>query len=348
MVEPAAHLARRVAEITSSGASIYDAPDSGSPTWFAVTELEHLLQAKLIGLSLSGLPLRTRSKVVKNHVCRALGYPVPSSFRKSQPRFPSQDFDTYVQKSNNLQIWNEGVSPSRRYVLVRVNDDDVVTRVRVVTGDTIAKLDTTGTLTRKYQARYTDGCISTELVTPDDTDRLRPVCCYSRSVRLETPMAMPTPEHLMPIAELFARLRGLIGTRFPDAGSDQERNRGAQLHALVSHTLGYSFFGDNGQFPDLLEQLLEVKLQTSPTIDLGLVTPDSEDLIDAPPIGSVSARHCDVRYAIFRAKLEYRDVLLSGLALCTGASFFGRFPKFQGRVVNRKLQIPLPSTFFDS
>ena len=82
-----------------------------------------------------------------------LGYPVPKTFKKVQPRFPGQNFDTYVQKSNNLQIWNEEVSASRRYVIIRVNDMDIVTKVRVVTGDVIAAFDTTGTLTHKYQAK---------------------------------------------------------------------------------------------------------------------------------------------------------------------------------------------------
>src|ERR1019366_2849728 len=116
-----------------------------------------LLNRGLAGLSLARLPLRTRTKVVKTQVCRALGYPVPSSFRKTQPRFPGQFFDTYVQKSNNLQVWNEELSPTRRYVLIRLSSADVVTKVKVVTGDTLAKLDTTGTLTQKYQARCIPG-----------------------------------------------------------------------------------------------------------------------------------------------------------------------------------------------
>src|SRR6185437_11549855 len=114
--------------------------------WIPSPELQRLLDDGLRGLSLAGLPLRTRSKVVKERVCGVLGYPIPASFRKTQPRFPGQMFDTYTQKSNNLQVWNEELEPTRRYVLIRVANDDVVTRVKVVTGDTLALLDTTGTL----------------------------------------------------------------------------------------------------------------------------------------------------------------------------------------------------------
>ena len=42
-------------------------------------ELEAILDDALRDLDLS-YPLRTRSKVVKQKVCEALGYPVPSSF----------------------------------------------------------------------------------------------------------------------------------------------------------------------------------------------------------------------------------------------------------------------------
>jgi hypothetical protein len=144
---------RFVKAIRASGLSIYDPIEIGDPDlWIPTPELEALLDEGLRGISLAGLPLRTRSKVLKGHVCRTLGYPVPVSFTKTQPRFPGQFFDTYVQKSNNLQVWNEELAPTRRYALLRVSAEDTIFRVKVVTGDALALLDTTGTLTQKYQA----------------------------------------------------------------------------------------------------------------------------------------------------------------------------------------------------
>ena len=99
---------RYVEAIRRERLSIYHRIEIGDPElWIPTPELEQLLNAAMSGISLAGLPLRTRSKVVKEHVCRSLGYPVPSSFKKTQPRFPGQLFDTYVQKSNHLQVWNE-------------------------------------------------------------------------------------------------------------------------------------------------------------------------------------------------------------------------------------------------
>lgn len=96
--------------IAASGLTIYDAIEVGHPDyWVPTPELEALLDEKLRGVSLAGLALRTRSKIVKEQVCRALGYPIPSSFKKTQPRFVGQMFDTYAQKSNNLQVWNGAV-----------------------------------------------------------------------------------------------------------------------------------------------------------------------------------------------------------------------------------------------
>jgi hypothetical protein len=137
--------------IRASGLTIYDPIVVGSDLWIPSPELQAILSRALRGLNLTGLPLRTRSKRVKERVAQALGYPVPQTFLKRQPRFPGQCFDTYIQKSNNLQVWNEELSATRRYVLIRVDDNSLVSSVRVVTGETLAILDTTGlSITHKF------------------------------------------------------------------------------------------------------------------------------------------------------------------------------------------------------
>jgi hypothetical protein len=130
--------------IRASKVTIYDPIVIGSELWIPSPELQAILNRALRGLNLTGLPLRTRSKRVKERVAEALGYPVPKTFLKTQPRFTGQCFDTYIQKSNNLQVWNEELSATRRYVLIRVDDNSLVASVRVVTGETLALLDTTG------------------------------------------------------------------------------------------------------------------------------------------------------------------------------------------------------------
>ncbi|HWN09032.1 MAG TPA: hypothetical protein VNO50_07140 [Pyrinomonadaceae bacterium] len=335
--------------IALSGLSIYDPIEVGDPQlWIPAPDLEALLNKKLIGLSVAGLSLRSRSKFVKSEVCKALGYPVPATFTKTQPRFPGQLFDIYTQKSNNLQIWNEELSPTRRYAIIRITQADIIERVRVITGDTLAKLDTTGTLTQKYQARLVCGTQRAELISPVDTDLVENIVAR-KGVQLAQfkPTDNPSLGVVLPVSDVFARLLSMIGLSFKDAGSDQERRRGDALHAHVCKHLGYASYVDDGRFPDVRQQILEVKLQTSPTIDLGLVRPDSKAPLDMPQVDNHQIRHCDVRYALFYALTDGLTVSLTHFFLSTGESFFTRFPQFGGKVLNKKLQIPLPTTFFD-
>ncbi|MBC8229905.1 restriction endonuclease [bacterium] len=339
-----------VAAISESGISIYDPIEPGTPElWIPASALEVLLNQGLKGMSVHGLPIRTRSKVVKQAICRVLGYPTPRTFKKTHPRFPGQRFDTYIQKSNNLQIWNEEIALTRRYVIIRVSPDDIIERVKVITGESLAALDTTGTITKKYQAYIVPKQESTELVATEDTSNLKPIVRGSGCpIPFEqSPVDNSAAETLLPITVIFDRLKSLVGCTFADSGYDQERNRGAELHRLVCSRLGYKEYRDAGTFPDVRNQLLEVKLQTSPTIDLGLVCPDSQEPLDIPKINSNQIRFCDVRYAVFYAQTDGEQVELTHFYLTTGEAFFSWFPQFQGRVVNKKLQIVLPGDFFN-
>lgn len=341
---------QKKANIIRSEFTIYDFIPVGDPTlWFTGTELGDLLTDALIGVSLSGLALRTRSKRVKELICSALGYPVPSVFRKTQPRFVGQKFDTYTQKANNLQIWNEEIDPERRYVLILVDETDNILSVHVLSGIELAVFDTTGTLTQKYQARLTTTGTQTELISSSDTtalDGLLATPSIAINLSNDSPVGQPQKHKLLPIDTLFERLSILVGSTIDHLSFTQERNRGAGLHKLVCQVLGYASYQDNGQFPDIKHQLLEVKLQTSPTIDLGLVCPDSDSLLDIEMIDGRQIRHCDIRYAIFYGEVMDGHVVITNLYLTTGKDFFSRFPKFGGNTINRKIQLRLPQRFF--
>lgn len=327
--------------------SIYDPIEVGSELWIPSKELERLLNDALRGFNTAGMPPRTRSKEVKTRVCIALGYPVPEGFKRTRPRFPGQDIDTYVQAANNLQVWNDKITATRRYALIRPGADGIITRVKVVSGADVALLDRTGTLTQKYQARIVHGPAHLELISVLDTENLR-ACVSKRSPERfeESPIDYPTCDRLLPIGEVYRRLCGLLGKTFADHGAGQERNRGAGLHRLVCEALKYPNYKDDGRFPDVKHQLLEVKLQLEATIDLGLITPSSEDPLDVPKLTDKTVRHCDVRYALFCGESDGATVRLTRFYLTTGKDFFRRFPQCQGKVLNKKLQIPLPKEFF--
>src|SRR6266498_2510842 len=253
--------------LAKSGKSIYDALHDSPEFILAARDLEAVLRDGLVGLDLN-YPLRTRSKVLKSKICEILGYPVPASFRKSKPRFPGQDFDTYVQKSNNLQIWNEEISPTRRYVVIRLDESSKVVGVRVVTGGVLAKLDTTGTLTKKYQAKSRTPVTQSVLVSQSDAYSVHDAIATLTNRRLTLSQRSGRSRAVdfsafLPIEALYKKLLKLVGKRLSDPGFDQERNRGAALHRAVCATLGMAEYADTGSFPDVLEQLVEVKLQTA-------------------------------------------------------------------------------------
>ena len=336
--------AAKISLISKSGRDIYHDPDPD--LLLSDEELQDTLRRHLIGKSVAGMPIRTRSKHGKNLVAKALGYPEQKSFKKTAPRFPGQNLDLYLQKSNNLQIWNQEVEPDRRYALVSINAADAIDAVRVVRGELIAELDKTGTLTSKYQARLTGRTNVPELVTAEDTTALNTQITASPAYSGRSPTDPPYPGELLPITTLFERCIAVVGQRFPDAGIDQERNRGADLHRLLCAALGYNSYADDGSYPDIRHQLLEVKLQTSPTIDVGLHSPSSDTPLNINTLPDYVPTGRDVRYAVCPATSDGETVTITGLILVTGEGFYGRFPQFQGKVTNRKIQIRLPSDFF--
>lgn len=333
-------------KIGESGLDIYaSSEETRSRGLFIPTHvLETMLTEHFTDMVLGGLAPKTRSKVVKQKICNALGYPIPTSFKRSNPRFPSQDFDVYIQKKRNLQIWNEEISLNRRYVIFLVSSNDRIFGVKVLTGRELKELDRTGHLTQKYQASIPS--VRENICSESDTSSLQRIISTQNDISLSAcnPMDTPSSSHLLSINEIYRRLICIIGESFENVNATQDRNRGDKLHQLVCQRLGYSSFEDNGQYPDLLHQLLEIKLQTSPTIDLGLHSPhDTYPLDISGPIRICSQ---DIRYVIVTGENIENRIMLKNLYVVTGNDFTNHFRLFRGNQVNRKRQILLPLDFF--
>ena len=335
-----------VGNIRKSGLTIYDfISKEDRNLYIPIDELEKILDDGMRGFSVDGLSLRTRSKVVKSEICKVLGYPVPSSFKKTQPRFVGQNFDTYIQETLNVQIWNEPVDPERRYVFLKVNDEKVISRVKVITGAELVKYDRTGTLTQKYQATMTTRN-SSMLLSKTDTSRINKWATDDASVLVDVaPNSMPRKHQLLRIASVYSKLLPMVGKSIDYLDAVQERNRGAELHRMICEHLGYSKYEDDGSYPDLVNQLLEIKLQTSPTIDLGLHSP--EDGADVVVASGTTFKSEDIRYVVFEGEVSHDKILLKYLYMVNGKDFPEAFPLFKGKGTNAKLQLPLPNDFFD-
>jgi hypothetical protein len=324
---------------------IYDPPATElTGLFYSPRELEALLRQELIGCAdLDELPVRTRSKVAKTLVCEALGYTAPTTFTKVNPRLRHANIDVYAQQAGNLQIWNQEVDAARRYVILILRGG-VIADVHVIAGADLAQFDATGTLTRKFQANRIHEDTGSLLVSPRDTDnfikQFEPNPRISRSI---SPVDTPARAQVLDISTVYRRLISLVGRTFPDPGQTQERNRGSVVHREVCTALGLSHYADHGQFPDILSQLLEVKLQLARTIDLGLELPSSEIPL-ASANGVVAVR--DVRYAIFYGLRRDSKFTITDLVVVTGQDFFKEFRQFAGKVSNSKLQLRLPGDWF--
>lgn len=332
--------------IAQLGVDLYSEAATADTRYFYTPEhLEALLREELVGRDdLAGLPVRTRAKVAKTLVCETLGYYAPLSFRKvaGGPRLPHPAVDVYAQQASNLQIWNEEVDAERRYVILILNEYQI-SDVRVVAGADLAQFDKTGKLTTKFQASRIDEWAGSKLVSMVDTDhfvdRLVPGVHASRN----SPVAQPEPGGVLTVGEVYERLLPMVGSTYEDPGIVQERNRGTVIHREACGRLGTSSFADNGQFPDILSQLVEVKLQLARTVDLGLELPSSDTPL-ASANGLLQVR--DVRYAIFYATRTGARFTLDSLVLTTGADFFHEYRQFGGLTSNKKLQLRLPNSWF--
>ena len=305
-------------------------------------ELQAALEPRFLGsFELANKKIRTRSKLAKTMACEALGYAIPKSFVKSSPRFPAENFDISVQKANNFQLWNAELDPTRRYVFVILSEAEQVIALRVLIGEDLAKYNSTGVSTLKHQAGFEAFASAGFLVVGDDTEIVQAwLAAPPTAMRAKNPSAPPDAA-MQSLANLGTMLQPLLGTTLRDPGAVQERLRGQELHVIVSARLGYGAHSDSGQHPDIPHQLLELKLQTSPTIDLGLVDP-----VSVAPLGPPFAdhiRHADTRYAIFGGVSDGNGhVRLTSLVMVSGEQFFTAFRRFGGLGVNGKLQFHLP------
>lgn len=331
--------------IAADRVSVYDAPANlNDPHFFTPLEMVAVLRDALIGnTELVGLPLRTRSKVAKTLVCKALGYTPPTSFRRTSPRLPHPNVDVYAQQSNNLQVWNSEVDGTRRYVILVLRDGEI-RDVHVIPGADLALMDQTGTLTTKYQASLRDDSSESKLVSSKDTlafeQKFAPVSNLPPIVSVD---AWPQAGRVLSIHSVFEKLLLLVGKQYDEPGMTKERTRGEVIHRDVCAALGLSNFADTGTFPDVPSQLLEVKFQLARTVDLGLELPSSSAPL-ASMDGVVSPQ--DVRYAVFYGTRGEGVFSVESLVLCTGKDFFDEFRQFAGNVRNSKLQLRLPSEWF--
>lgn len=124
--------------------------------------------------------------------------------------------------------------------------------------------------------------------------------------------------------------------------SSSTKNRGQALERMTLELLGYEMIGNKnliGGFPDIPNQLLEVKVQDAQTVDLGKFSPEKEEIV----FEENNLTTFDVRYLI--ALTDPKTGIIEGIILAPGEKLGEIFTYVSD--VNFKCQRSIPMSFFD-
>ena len=282
--------------------------------------------------------------------------------RKGVPRMLLLLLDSYIVttgNSYNLQVWNRIPNSDSilvqygngqlitckdiRYALVKVNTaKQVIDSVILMTAEKIEdQFGVFGVPTIKHQLiipKVKRGNIinGTLMIPSRDTIEMQHLC--------KNEYLAPTRElrdfdmsNLWSIRILKERLQKLIGKRLIAADT---KTRGQLLERMVATLLGYSE-EDNlvGGYPDLPNQLLEIKLQESPTIDLGAHSPQIKETICRE--SNITTQ--DIRYLI--ALTNPKNGTIEGIILTSGEELGNHFSYVPSK--SYKCQRSIPMDFFE-
>ena len=131
----------------------------------------------------------------------------------------------------------------------------------------------------------------------------------------------------------------LVGYKIP---SDSTKKRGQTLERKVLDLLGYTLVDKDllyGAYPDILNQLLEVKVQDTQTVDLGKFSPEHEEIINK----ELNLTTYDVRYLI--ALTNPKTETIEGIILSPGEKLGEVFSYVSDK--SYKCQRSIPMSFFE-
>lgn len=295
-------------------------------------------------------------------------YEIVTPKGKGVPKIVREFIDTYIITSGtsyNLQVWNRFLATETllikyesgeslkctdaRFVFVRVDPKNhLISSIIILTPGYIEqKFGKFGKPTVKHQL-----LISTKVRNKiyESKDK---ILSFSDSKKLsyhirhdyEPPklgmVEDPDMNYLFSIAILRKLVaEKLIGFKL-NAGAT--KNRGQTLERKVLELLGYRIKDSDllyGAFPDIRNQLLEVKVQDSPTVDLGKFSPEKEEII----VESSRLTTFDVRYLI--ALTNPKTEIIEGIILCPGEKLGELFSYVSGE--SYKCQRSIPMVFFDN
>jgi len=287
---------------------------------------------------------------------------------KGVPKIVIEFIDTYIVTSGtsyNLQVWNRVPAAETlliqyesgeslrctdvRFVFVRIDiTKNTIASVIILTPEYIERrFGKFGKPTIKHQllisgkARKSIYESEDKILSFPDSKKLSN---YIRGDYLPPKSGMaeePDIKHLFSIELLKKTVaEKLIGFKLE---AESTKNRGQALEKKVLQLLGYEIKESDllyGAFPDIRNQLLEVKAQDSPTVDLGKFSPEKEEIV----IEDSGLTAFDVRYLI--ALINPKTEIIEGIILSPGEKL-GELLSYVS-AESYKCQRTIPLLFFDS
>jgi len=287
--------------------------------------------------------------------------------KKGVPRLIREMVDTYIVTSGdsyNLQVWNR--YPNSQSALVKYMNGEVIRskdiRLIFIKIDTENELiDSIAILTPEYIettfGKFGKPTIKHQLlILPKQRETIiknensilsfrdtKNLTYRIRHTYESTPANMlrePDFNDLFSIQLLVEMVaKKLIGKTLETYDT---KNRGQALERLVLQLLGYSeenLHSLAGGYPDIPNQLLEVKVQDSPTVDLGKYSPETEELV----MEDSNVTTGDIRYLI--ALTNPQTNIIEGIVLVPGERLGEIFTYVSD--TSFKCQRSIPMSFFE-
>ncbi len=226
-----------------------------------------------------------------------------------------------------------------RFVLLKVNTQkSVVESIVVLTSEYIEKhFGVFGKPTIKHQIIIPPQKrveIKGNILLGEDTKKMVDFCRKTYKEPSEKMIDFPINSKPFSIEILSKKVaQNLVGVRLQ--GSDT-KTRGQNLERKVMSLLGYDSQLVGG-FPDIPNQLLEVKVQDSSTIDLGKYSPETDNVI----FSNLTTK--DVRYLI--ALTDPQNRVVESVVLVSGAELGKVFTYVSD--TSFKCQRTIPMSFFE-
>ena len=273
--------------------------------------------------------------------------------------------DSYIVTTGdkyNLQVWNRlpdtqndlirytnGKTSIKcrdiRFIFVRIDvRTNIISGIIVATpGYIVDKFGPFGVPTIKYQMIISNlkridivkGLESCFFKTDTNAMSKNTVHEYIKpNARLASP---PIQGHILSLECIKERIVGrLIGLRLPYTDA---KTRGQALERIVANLLGYDV-NDSlvGGYPDIPNQLLEIKIQDSPTVDLGKYSPSRPVVVNE----ELNVTTEDVRYII---ALTDREGVIEGIIISPGVALCDEFTCVND--TSYKCQRSIPMAFFE-